>query len=461
MNKIIDIHAHLGDIFCGQNITFRTRLQRPDHIDDSFAQNARDGFVFKAEGRTAEQLQDRMREGQNRLAHATCENLGKSMDDVQAAYSVALPILPYTSFDEHLAASRLDPRILPFSCPDYSLPQDETLEKLRQDIANGARGLKIHSVLSNLPMTDPRTLACIELFGNAGLPVLFHVGVSHYYTFGQPYKETPEYGGLDDFITVAHMFPDYDLIAAHCVNNYVRELAEKTAGLNRILHGYDLLFRRQDRRCRRGHGRRQDPPWYGLSLHHHRRCLCPGGDRPAGQARKPVQSRLRQRGPPAAHRGLVRSLREGRRLPASPPDRKGGHMISREFLDSVRCTEDIVYKTSGGHRLLLDRTAPPGPPVCRGLCSCCCTGADGSGRAKKRRSSPVSSIRSGPTLSTVMAGRSLPWSTACCGNMPCSRTSSRTAATPHAFSSNMRTSIMSIPGTSSRRALLRAAMRPS
>ena len=83
-------------------------------------------------------------------------------------------------------------------------------------------------------MTDPRTLACIELFGNAGLPVLFHVGVSHYYTFGQPYKEPPEYGGLDDFITVAHMFPDYDLIAAHCVNNYVRELAEKTAGLNRI-----------------------------------------------------------------------------------------------------------------------------------------------------------------------------------------------------------------------------------
>lgn len=107
MNKIIDIHAHLGDIFCGQNITFRTRLQRPDHIDDSFAQNARDGFVFKAEGRTAEQLQDRMREGQNRLAHATCENLGKSMDDVQAAYSVALPILPYTSFDEYLAAARL------------------------------------------------------------------------------------------------------------------------------------------------------------------------------------------------------------------------------------------------------------------------------------------------------------------------------------------------------------------
>ena len=28
MNKIIDIHAHLGDIFCGQNITFRTRLLR-------------------------------------------------------------------------------------------------------------------------------------------------------------------------------------------------------------------------------------------------------------------------------------------------------------------------------------------------------------------------------------------------------------------------------------------------
>ena len=101
-----------------------------------------------------------------------------------------------------------------------------------EDAPNGE--VTVRTAFSNLPMTDPRTLACIELFGNAGLPVLFHVGVSHYYTFGQPYKETPEYGGLDDFITVAHMFPDYDLIAAHCVNNYVRELAEKTAGLNRI-----------------------------------------------------------------------------------------------------------------------------------------------------------------------------------------------------------------------------------
>lgn len=36
-------------------------------------------------------------------------------------------------------------------------------------------------------------------------------------------------------------------------------------------------------------------------------------------------------------------------------------MISREFLDSVRCTEDIVYKTSGGHRLLLDLYGPARP----------------------------------------------------------------------------------------------------
>ena len=36
-------------------------------------------------------------------------------------------------------------------------------------------------------------------------------------------------------------------------------------------------------------------------------------------------------------------------------------MSSREFLDSVRCTEDIVYKTSGGHRLLLDLYGPARP----------------------------------------------------------------------------------------------------
>ena len=52
---------------------------------------------------------------------------------------VSLPILPNTSFDEALAASRLEPRIIPFTCCDYGLPIDEMLSKLERDIALGAR----------------------------------------------------------------------------------------------------------------------------------------------------------------------------------------------------------------------------------------------------------------------------------------------------------------------------------
>ena len=38
-----------------------------------------------------------------------------------------LPILPNTSFEEALAASKLDPCFIPFTCPDFDLPEDEMM----------------------------------------------------------------------------------------------------------------------------------------------------------------------------------------------------------------------------------------------------------------------------------------------------------------------------------------------
>lgn len=234
MRKIIDFHAHMGDIFLGQNVSFRTCQIRPEDVQDSFAENGRNGFTFSAEGKTAEMLLARMREGQNRLTLASYENIGKSMDAENVTYSVILPVLPYTSFDEYLAASRLDPRLIPFSCPDCSLPLPEMVAKLKKDVANGARGLKLHAVLQNTPLSDPRTLAAVEVFGEAGLPIMVHVGVSHYYLPEQKNPCTSEYGKIEYFVELARRYPDFALIAAHCGNNYPTKLAEMTQGLHNV-----------------------------------------------------------------------------------------------------------------------------------------------------------------------------------------------------------------------------------
>ena len=193
MRRVIDIHVHMGDIFLGRNVSFRTFQPRPEELDDHFAENGRRGFNFTVVGKTPAEL-------------------------------------------EYLAASGLDTRMIPFSSPDFSLPADRMVEKLKRDIARGARGLKIHSVLQNVKMNDPRTRAAVEVFGRAGLPVMFHIGVSYYYLPEQDaaYPSLPEAGAIEDFFELARAFPDYPLIAAHCANKYAVELAEGTKGLDNV-----------------------------------------------------------------------------------------------------------------------------------------------------------------------------------------------------------------------------------
>ena len=251
MRRVIDIHVHLGDIFLGRNVSFRACLPRPEDLEDHFADNGRWGFRYTVVGKTAAELEGRMRQGQRRLALATLDNLGQSMDEEGVARSALMPVCPYTTFEEYLAASRLDPRLIPFTSPDFSLPVDLMAVKLRRDLERGARGLKIHSVLQNVRMNDPRTHAAVEVCGRAGLPVMFHIGVSYYYLPDQEkdYPSLPEAGAIEDFFDLARRFPEYPLIAAHCANKYADELAEGTRGLTNIYTDTTLCSAERMRAC--------------------------------------------------------------------------------------------------------------------------------------------------------------------------------------------------------------------
>lgn len=235
MTRIIDFHVHLGDIFHeNKNITFKTNLKPHDFVD-RFLEIEESGYIKPIVVKDDDDMQVLIDAGQYRCWEATLEKFSAEMDACGYTYACALPILPNTSFEEYLAASMLDKRILPFSSADFTLPIPEMEKKLKKDIARGAKGLKIHPIIQNISLHDERVSAATEVFGEAGLPINTHVGVTSYYGKKSPWysHQNIEYGRHEDFYEYARRWPKYNLIGAHRVYT-IDDFAKNMADLENV-----------------------------------------------------------------------------------------------------------------------------------------------------------------------------------------------------------------------------------
>lgn len=263
--RIIDSHAHLGDIFHeNRNITFKTNVHKGDY-EDRFIELEESLFtkpLFTGDPRDLQLVIDG---GQFRCWEATLENLTKQLDETDMAGIVLLPCLPNTSFEEYLAASKLEPRIIPFTAADMLVPPEEMIAKLKRDIGRGAKGLKLHPILQNVCLLDDRMIAAAQVFAEVDLPVVVHVGEGIYYSEDKDYPVTSKFGAMSDFFAFAHKLPNQVLIAAHCAafadvfmegckgleNVYAdtsfcsveaAQNAVRVMGPNRVLFGTDYPF---------------------------------------------------------------------------------------------------------------------------------------------------------------------------------------------------------------------------
>ncbi|MGI5901802.1 MAG: amidohydrolase family protein [Desulfitobacteriia bacterium] len=239
MRRIIDAHAHLGDIFHeNKNITFKTNVQKGDY-PDPFVQLDLDGYVRPLMPQNEEEVNIVINAGQYKVWESTLENLSKSLDENKIDFICLMPILPNTSFEEYLAASKLENRIIPWTSCDFNLPVEDMCAKLMKDIARGAKGLKIHLTLQNISNDDPKVHAAVEVMGEAGLPVAFHCGVNLYYTpeKAKIFKTNPEASELTNIVEIAKVHPDTNIIAAHAggvMGGEMEALAEKGAHLKNL-----------------------------------------------------------------------------------------------------------------------------------------------------------------------------------------------------------------------------------
>jgi len=232
--RIIDIHSHLGDILEGKYIIYKLNVVKEAVFDpiDLFESILFD--TSQTEEEVSEEIPEVVIIGERaRNFTATLQNMQRSIEEASVDFTVCMPILPYVSFEDLLAASEKDPRIIPFTCIDYSL-EDLAGKKLVEDISNGARGLKIHPVIQQRSLADEFTLKAVQDFATTGKPVLVHTGVYQYYLGADASRSTPHNGEIKYFDALVREFPQINFIAGHSGLFQVYELMEKLKGVKNV-----------------------------------------------------------------------------------------------------------------------------------------------------------------------------------------------------------------------------------
>jgi predicted TIM-barrel fold metal-dependent hydrolase len=223
MQKIIDIHSHLGDILYGKDIILKKGAAvPPSRAEEIYCANfklALSRFI-NTNSRLFELLLNEKTAQAAVKAHiprnnaCTLENIGKTMDANGVSAMCVLPVHPYVTFEDVLKASNKDNRIIPFTSIDYSLGKDAG-KKLLEDAANGARGLKLHPVIQKRSLLDDETLEALKHWEKTGRPVQPHLGEYYYYPLEDADRQIPEYGRYDEFKELLLRFPDIPFIASH------------------------------------------------------------------------------------------------------------------------------------------------------------------------------------------------------------------------------------------------------
>lgn len=202
-----------------------------------------------------------MTAGGMRATH-TIPNLAREMDGLGIVRSVILPIdLPLISrnAEDALAAIRGRPEMIGFASVHPYAPN--LARRLDEQIAAGARGIKVHPAVQVVPPQNHRAMRLYRLCAQRRLPILFHCGpvgiepwlqrrltqVRHY---RRPIAENPDativlgHSGalqLGEALALARRYPNVWLeVSSQSLPGVRRILAE--ADPDRVLFGTDWPF---------------------------------------------------------------------------------------------------------------------------------------------------------------------------------------------------------------------------
>jgi len=232
MTEIIDIHTHLGDIMYegGGGLIDETGVKKKLMLDlisvsEMLLHPDFGGAIYESPLYPMITKASRARNDT-----ATLENMLRNMDKNEIAMSACMPIPPYVTFDDLKRTANKSNRIIPFTGVDFTREYDVDAA-LAQDVADGARGMKLHPIIQCVSLDDPKVFSAVEAFGRHNLPVLFHAGIAHYYPTDEKEKERPEFGTIEAAGKLVKAFPKVLFIAGHAGLFQVDEVIEILAPL--------------------------------------------------------------------------------------------------------------------------------------------------------------------------------------------------------------------------------------
>jgi hypothetical protein len=232
MTEIIDIHTHLGDIMYdgGGALIERQGVRKKLMLDlisisELLLHPDFGGAVYESPLYPLVTKASRARNDT-----ATLENMLRDMDRHGVQMSACMPIPPYVTFDDLKRANEKSGRIIPFTGVDFTREYDVDAA-LAKDVANGARGMKLHPIIQCVSLDDPKVFGAVEAFGRHRLPILFHAGIAHYYPTDLKERERPEFGNIEAAGKLVSTFPEVPFIAGHAglfqVDDVIEILAPK------------------------------------------------------------------------------------------------------------------------------------------------------------------------------------------------------------------------------------------
>ncbi|MBI5118081.1 amidohydrolase family protein [Candidatus Poribacteria bacterium] len=216
--KIIDMHTHAQDILFPADAAPRIRPSRGVLIRLFEWQR----FNWYSPDWVTHSLRKTIaKESQARNAMASVEDLMSGMERTGITHSAVLPVEPYGNTAVVIDAAKKDKRIIPFASVD---PNDaHRVEKLRNYVAGGCRGLKLHPIIQDFHPSGPECMETVEEFSKYGLPVFFHCGQSSYYV---PESESESYGKPENYVKTFAAFPHTKFVVGHMGLLEAREAIE-------------------------------------------------------------------------------------------------------------------------------------------------------------------------------------------------------------------------------------------
>jgi predicted TIM-barrel fold metal-dependent hydrolase len=232
MLRIVDAHSHIGDILYpdGSELIFKSGVKRRFWLDPA---RLRELNLWRPLGIFERFLYIdplTVRGDHAKNASGTLENMRASMKAAGIWKTVCLPVFPHVTFSDLHRAAQEDGGVIPFTGFDPGRDYDLDAE-LRADVGRGARGMKLHPIIQNEPLTSSRTFEAVEAFSQHGLPILLHTGVATYYLGKERRKQNPEYGQIRYSRDLVEAFPSVPFIIGHSGLRQVEEVLETMADM--------------------------------------------------------------------------------------------------------------------------------------------------------------------------------------------------------------------------------------